>query len=106
MHQLLAQPLNQDGVRQAVGLTSGSASKQLKILEERQLIARERSHSPYRIVAQLEMTGVLQAVADLAAAISLQQSAVDTRYARDFRKARLRQDASQQRPSSGNVGPS
>ncbi len=86
--RLLGKPASQAELRADFGLTSGNASKQLGLLESRRVIARDRSHGPYGIVAPAETTALLEAAAELAAAISRRQAVVDEEHARELRESR------------------
>lgn len=83
---LLEKPGNQADLRSALHMTSGTASKQLGLLEARRIIARDRSHGPYVVVCPQQTIVLLQAAADLAAAISCEQAFVDERYATNLRE--------------------
>jgi DNA-binding MarR family transcriptional regulator len=90
---LLGKPGNQADLRSALHMTSGTASKQLGLLEARRIIARDRSHGPYVVVSPQQTTVFLQAAADLAAAISREQAFVDERHAANLRENVSREGA-------------
>lgn len=87
---LLEREATQADLRLTLDMSSGTASKQLGLLEARRLIARARSHAPYVLVAPEETAALLQAAADLAAAISRTQASVDERRSKELRKAGFR----------------
>jgi DNA-binding transcriptional ArsR family regulator len=94
VRRLLDAPLSQSEICSALKMTSGTASKQLRLLEAQRLISRDRSHGPYMVVSPNETAALVQAAADLATAISRKQALVDERHAKDLRKAQFKRGAS------------
>jgi DNA-binding HxlR family transcriptional regulator len=103
--RLLRKPATQLELRAALDMKSGTASKQLGLLEARRIIARDRSHGPYGIVAPRETAALLEAAADLAAAISRRQAVVDEEHVRQLRESRSSEQAAPLRSDSREAQP-
>jgi DNA-binding HxlR family transcriptional regulator len=100
LRHLLKKPLSQAAIREVLPMASGTASKQLGALESRKLVARRRSHGEYVLAAPRETERLLQAAADLAAALSRQQADVDEAHARTLRTEALGRSRSRTKPGS------
>jgi DNA-binding transcriptional ArsR family regulator len=91
LRRLMDKPLKQAEIRRASDMRSGTASKQLGVLEACRLIARDRSHGPYVVASPTETARLLRAAADLAAALSRQQATADEEHARALRGTSVRE---------------
>jgi len=84
---------SQATIRARLELRSGTASKHLAILEERRLVARNRSHGAYGLVRPRETLVVIEAAAALASATSRTQAEADEERLRAVERMRMRRGA-------------
>jgi len=100
---LLQGQASQAELRERLEMRSGTASKHLRILEERRLVSRARSHGKYDVACPQELLALLEAAAALAAATSRRQAEADEDRQRAIRKLKMSRgvdiEEAQHRPS-------
>jgi len=93
VESLLREPATQSELRTRLDLRSGTASKQLGVLEERRLVARRSSHGRYAVACPNEMLALIEAAAVLGVATSRQQAEIDEARQRAIAKLRMSRGA-------------
>ena len=65
LSMLLAGPATQKRLGEELGLTSGTMSRQMSMLEQADLVVRARSHGPYEVKYPRRLLELLRTAADL-----------------------------------------
>lgn len=94
LQALLDEPMTQKQLRVALGVDSGTMSRHMRALEDIDLVARERSHGPYRLQHPRRTWALLQATSDLATDVMQGRAEDVATSARALRKAEMRRASS------------
>jgi predicted transcriptional regulator len=89
MLRLYRSPATQKELAAELGLNSGVISKQMKVLEDADLVGRPRSHGAYGLVAPRETWAVLRSISNLAAAINTARADADDQWSQEVQRAAM-----------------
>jgi DNA-binding transcriptional ArsR family regulator len=99
--RLIKEPATQKQLIAELGLNSGTISRHMRVLEDADLVLRDRSHSPYSLSASAETFQLLRANKNVTAAISKRRELDIEESGKDLQRAVMGSTEESARSSDG-----